>query len=142
MTESLQSLRTMPYLDYLKTRHWKQVREAAYHRAENCCRFCNISAADYRLHVHHKTYVNRGCEKPDDLVVLCADCHFWVHRFGRGGIVTHFDDFPLTEPGNEWRYMSSSSVQNLIIALHRQKSGLDPETVWDRYMRYIGGFAR
>jgi 5-methylcytosine-specific restriction endonuclease McrA len=44
------------------------------------------------LHVHHKTYARFRKELPEDLEVLCADCHMKKHamsaikpRFQRAG---------------------------------------------------------
>ena len=31
------------------------------------------------LHVHDLTYANLGAERPEDLQVLCEQCHRWEH---------------------------------------------------------------
>jgi hypothetical protein len=77
---SLHVLKTMPYVDYLKTDHWKRTRIAAVERATGRCQLCN---AGQSLHVHHRTYERRGEELPEDLTVLCADCHRMFHQNGR-----------------------------------------------------------
>jgi 5-methylcytosine-specific restriction endonuclease McrA len=64
------------YRAYLETDAWREVREAAIERANHCCERCG---AEKRLQVHHKTYANLGAEKPEDLEVLCADCHLEEH---------------------------------------------------------------
>ena len=69
-------LATSPYNEYLKSEHWQEVRAGALERAGNRCQLCNRAA---RLHVHHRTYERRGCELPDDVIVLCADCHKLFH---------------------------------------------------------------
>lgn len=70
-------LRHMPYKQYLQTEHWKNVRQKALHRSANKCQLCN---SDYRLNVHHRTYENRGDEKPSDLIALCGSCHEKFHK--------------------------------------------------------------
>jgi 5-methylcytosine-specific restriction endonuclease McrA len=68
----------MPYQNYLSSRHWRRVREAALIRAAHSCQLCNTQQAT--LDVHHRTYERRGCELPKDLIVLCRACHTKFHR--------------------------------------------------------------
>lgn len=75
--EHVTLLRTMPYRDYLKTPHWKATRQRALERADRRCQLCN--STDH-LEVHHRTYERRGCERADDLTVLCARCHSKFHE--------------------------------------------------------------
>lgn len=70
------ALRRMPYVDYLRTEHWQTVRAGALARARYACQVC---AATDRLHVHHRSYENRGNEGPEDVIVLCAGCHLLFH---------------------------------------------------------------
>lgn len=70
-------LTAMPYGDYLRTQHWQRVREDTVRRAGRTCQLCN---AEGPLEVHHRTYVRRGEERPDDLVALCAYCHEVFHE--------------------------------------------------------------
>jgi replicative DNA helicase len=70
-------LRTMSYQDYLQTEHWQQVRKAALKRAGYRCQLCNRKGV---LHVHHRTYIRRGHELPEDLIVLCRGCHETFHQ--------------------------------------------------------------
>lgn len=75
-------LKFMKYEDYLNTRHWKTFIEEAYINANHTCQLCN--AKNVGLNVHHKTYVNRGHETFNDVIVLCSDCHKKVHGFSTG----------------------------------------------------------
>lgn len=79
--EELKRLRTMPYHEYLKTEHWNETRLAALKRARFRCQVCNIG--DVSLHVHHRTYENRGRELTRDLIVLCEKCHLTFHETGQ-----------------------------------------------------------
>lgn len=76
-TKAINRLRSMPYSEYLRTDHWKTTREGALQRAGRKCQLCGEVR---RLQVHHNTYENRGCEKPADLIVLCASCHDQFHK--------------------------------------------------------------
>jgi 5-methylcytosine-specific restriction endonuclease McrA len=69
----------MPYGAYLQTSEWAERRRGALRRANDRCETCRTDA---RLHVHHRTYERRGEERPDDLIVLCEDCHLAVHTSG------------------------------------------------------------
>lgn len=70
-------LRTMPYRAYLKTDHWQTVRKRALQSARYRCQLCNAAKP---LHVHHRTYANRGNERPEDVIALCAECHERHHE--------------------------------------------------------------
>ncbi len=78
-------LRALPYEEYLKTDHWQTLRSQALSHAGYRCQVCNFPD---RLHVHHRTYARRGCERLEDLTVLCDGCHKLFHQRGklaRGG---------------------------------------------------------
>ena len=65
---------------YLRSDHWRAVRTAALERADYRCAVCN---SPEHLDVHHRTYVRIGAEAPDDVTVLCRDCHQTFHAQGR-----------------------------------------------------------
>ena len=65
------------YRKYLETEQWKEKRNEAIERAEGRCQLCNAESA---LHVHHRTYERAGNERPMDLTVLCAGCHWRFHH--------------------------------------------------------------
>jgi hypothetical protein len=76
-------LRDMPYAQYLQTRHWDELREAAKANAGNRCQLCNTESG---LQVHHRTYERRGREELSDLTVLCGGCHSKHHdKVARSG---------------------------------------------------------
>ena len=66
------AFRRMPYKEYLYTEHWREFRKVALKNAKNKYQLCNKSG---KLHVHHRTYENRGCEDINDVTVLCQECH-------------------------------------------------------------------
>ena len=72
----LVELKSMDYKDYLRTPEWQERRDKALHQANGRCQRCG----NYRdLQVHHKTYERKGEELPQDLIVLCRDCHEKEH---------------------------------------------------------------
>ncbi len=75
--DRIQELKTMPYLEYLQTDHWKEIRKKKLGKAWYKCEKCQ-SKKD--LHVHHITYARRGEERMSDLEVLCKDCHEKAHN--------------------------------------------------------------
>lgn len=69
--------RRVNYYEYINSDEWKQKRNDALERANNKCSECG---SEHDLHVHHLTYKRLGRELPEDLQVLCADCHAIVHE--------------------------------------------------------------
>lgn len=70
-------LKTVNYLNYTSTEHWKQFRKTALEHHNYTCQICG--AHKIRLDVHHKTYASRGQETLDDVLVLCRPCHSRLH---------------------------------------------------------------
>ena len=65
------------YSAYLASDEWKQRSREARQRAGNRCMLCNRTGP---LEVHHRTYTRMGHELPEDLTVLCAQCHTKFHK--------------------------------------------------------------
>jgi hypothetical protein len=72
MESAIVALRRLPYSEYLKTTHWRRVRQWALERARRACALCPTTRD---LQVHHRSYARVGCEQPEDLLVLCRRCH-------------------------------------------------------------------
>lgn len=63
---------------YLNSIYWvRYVRPFMLGRADHKCESCGQRNAT--LDVHHKTYERLGFELPEDLEVLCRDCHEIEH---------------------------------------------------------------
>jgi 5-methylcytosine-specific restriction endonuclease McrA len=75
------SLRAMPYKDYLLTKEWRIIRTRKLESVGYACQVCNRSGV--QLDVHHRTYERRGAELDTDLTVLCHACHNLFHKAGR-----------------------------------------------------------
>ena len=69
-------LKEMSYDAFLQTDEWKAKADAAKQRYGGRCALDDAHPAE---HAHHRTYVRRGREHPDDLVPICADCHKKFH---------------------------------------------------------------
>lgn len=77
MEAAILALRQLPYAEYLKTAHWQRQRRFALQRAGEACELCGHPDA---LEVHHRSYERLGFEQPEDLIVLCQDCHRDHHK--------------------------------------------------------------
>ncbi len=67
----------MNYEEYLLTQEWRATKAAALAWSGYRCQLCNTG--DEELHVHHRVYTRRGCERLEDLVVLCSSHHALFH---------------------------------------------------------------
>ena len=78
---SLRKFRVLPYSDqidyptYINSNAWIQKSEEAKRRAGYRCQVCNRSSREAVLDAHHRTYERLGHERPEDITVLCRDCH-------------------------------------------------------------------
>ncbi len=64
------------YYTYIQSDRWRQKANQAKQRAGYRCQICNRSASETQLDAHHRTYERLGNEAPEDITVLCRDCHF------------------------------------------------------------------
>lgn len=69
------------YNVYLQGDHWKNFREKTIKERKKC----EHCGTEKNLIVHHKSYLNLGSEKPEDVLVLCDDCHREVHEKAHSG---------------------------------------------------------
>jgi hypothetical protein len=70
-------LNRMSYQEYLRTPEWRAKKAAALAWAGYRCQLCNAGGEE--LHVHHRVYTRRGCERLEDLIVLCGPHHAQFH---------------------------------------------------------------
>jgi len=64
------------YKEYLKSKEWINLRNSILNQRGYKCERC---ASKKNLHLHHLTYERVGFENEDDLVILCQQCHKFVH---------------------------------------------------------------
>jgi 5-methylcytosine-specific restriction endonuclease McrA len=69
------------YERYLETNKWKRIAKDARAQAKYKCQLCGEK--NQPLHVHHNTYdhIYREARHPEDLIVLCKDCHTNLHQY-------------------------------------------------------------
>lgn len=65
------------YSKYILSAEWKDKAASAKFRANYRCQVCN---ATEQLQAHHRTYERLGNELPEDITVLCDDCHRMYHE--------------------------------------------------------------
>ena len=75
--KQVEYLRSLPYDEYLKTKHWLTLREKVHKRANGKCEYCRFGRPMYA--VHHKTYARLGAELLADLEAVCHKCHKFRH---------------------------------------------------------------
>lgn len=68
--------RKKEYSEYLHSEGWIKTRD----RVRQERKVCEVCGSDEELQVHHLTYENIGNEKDEDLILLCKDCHYAVHK--------------------------------------------------------------
>ena len=65
------------YPQYLKSDHWITTREKLLDFVTRC-QVCGDRAEVF--HIHHANYENLWEEKPEDLIVVCPECHEFIHK--------------------------------------------------------------
>jgi hypothetical protein len=63
------------YFEYIASPEWKRKSETAKRDAGYRCQVCNRSQNEVQLDAHHRTYERLGHERPEDITVLCHECH-------------------------------------------------------------------
>ena len=64
------------YAKYLRSKWWKARRLRAIRDAGFICAGCGRKVFDAsKLQVHHRNYERVGCEREEDLEVMCRRCH-------------------------------------------------------------------
>lgn len=83
--EYITTHKMLSYNQYLKTTHWKRIRQAKILIEQAKCTPCG-STYSYKyddlidLHVHHLHYRNIGCERYEDIRLLCRQHHEELHQ--------------------------------------------------------------
>ena len=73
--EELNNLLNLKHEDYIKTKHWQDIRNNILLENNYTCQICNKKFSKELLNVHHLNYSNLGKETKEDLMLLCIDCH-------------------------------------------------------------------
>lgn len=92
------------YQEYLCSPEWGQRKEAVHERARGRCERC-LHPDGYA--VHHKTYIRKYHEPLTDLMLVCDECHQFIH--GRSRVDRAWRDIysnPTIPPENAQRIRS------------------------------------
>ena len=73
----VEKLRALSYPAYLRTQHWRNIRQVALIRSGYKCAVCGCR---FNLECHHNTYKTLGHERQCDVVILCRPCHTLFHQ--------------------------------------------------------------
>ena len=63
------------YPEYILTPGWRVRATKAKELVGWRCQVCNRHKSEVTLDAHHRTYERLGDERPEDITVLCRDCH-------------------------------------------------------------------
>jgi hypothetical protein len=63
------------YDNYIQSTTWREKATKAKERVGWRCQVCNRHKDEITLDAHHRTYERLGEELPEDITVLCRDCH-------------------------------------------------------------------
>lgn len=68
------------YKQYLRSNTWQAIRERILLRDNQRCQMCG-STKDLRVHHMNSKYRFHEQEHPEQLIVLCENCHTWIHTY-------------------------------------------------------------
>lgn len=73
------------YLLYLTSDHWKQFRQQMIFTSGKVCQVCSQRR---HIEIHHLNYYCLGKETPQDVIILCRQCHQRVHdKYWKGDLI-------------------------------------------------------
>lgn len=119
------------YDQYIASKEWKSFRDSILAERKEC-KSCGSSQ---KLHLHHKHYRNFKQETPDDVEVLCFDCHNKFHAFAITNQLTiakasRFYDYeagapvPSFVPGGKYRHPNPKAQAQKEMGLWRKEQYL------------------
>lgn len=105
------------YYAYIKSDAWRERANAAKVWSLGRCQVCYAHESEKRLDAHHRTYERLGNELPQDITVLCEDCHKLYEDFKKGKrtAVSIQDNSDLPS------WMKYSSSQSIVSSLPKPK---------------------
>jgi hypothetical protein len=71
-------VRRYDYAVYMRSPEWKDFRLRIIAERGSKCEKCGRTSGV--IQVHHLHYRNLGCEKPQDVLVVCDACHRSIHH--------------------------------------------------------------
>lgn len=71
------NFKKLNYQSYLRSGKWERIRNKMFELRGRKCERCENKA---ELHIHHLHYQTIFNERPEDLMILCSNCHKKEHR--------------------------------------------------------------
>jgi hypothetical protein len=68
------------YSEYLRSDRWKAFRKKIIAERGDLCEVCKIIP---HFSLHHRTYIRLWQELPEDVLLVCKDCHDGIHKQNR-----------------------------------------------------------
>jgi 5-methylcytosine-specific restriction endonuclease McrA len=69
------------YKEFIKSEDWQQIRKSILEERGTTCERCGQTFSKRNVQIHHKHYDNEfSYENDDDLMVLCKECHYEMHK--------------------------------------------------------------
>jgi len=82
--QRLEKLGFSSYAEYLRSPHWKAMREkyiaTSKYKGRKLRNKCAICGTRENLDLHHTTYLRLGWESLKDLIFLCRTHHYQLHQ--------------------------------------------------------------
>ena len=102
------------YYDYIQSELWKN-KSREFIRNAGCCKKCG-SKDD--LECHHLNYDCLGKETEKDIIVLCKECHKFVHEYNIDYRIKR--EITVFQKDARWRL-----VEKQLMILRRDNHGCD-----------------
>jgi 5-methylcytosine-specific restriction endonuclease McrA len=68
--------RKKAYNQYIASKKWREFRSGILKERGFHCELCK---SQKNLELHHLSYANFGFEKPEQVIILCENCHKKAH---------------------------------------------------------------
>lgn len=93
----------MNYKDYLKSKHWEDLKKEKLSKVKNVCAYCWLDFQD----THHINYKNLLDVKTEDLRLSCRECHYLIHRLEKDWFIEY--DYSLGK-NHQSRYLKQRNA--------------------------------
>lgn len=93
-----------PHKKHPNAKYWKKLTND-FLKLQNGCTRCQ---SDKKLQLHHWTYQNFGEERPEDVELLCSDCHISIHTTISNGLARR--DIPYSS--DSWAIVDFFNKKN------------------------------
>jgi hypothetical protein len=100
--------------EYMKTDHWKRLRDG-FMATHPICEVCGNPSQD----AHHVVYKHLYNVNPSDLRAVCRSCHDTIHKLKDRGVFPH-EDTGIWK-GTLWKIMRKAVRREIYLAKKREE---------------------